>query len=59
MNSIAAFQMARAIDEELRHQAEMRRQRIVPADGDVRLTGRGSWRTVLQFPRFTPTPSKG
>jgi hypothetical protein len=62
MNSIAAFQMVQAIDDERRAAAERRRQskirHIAAAETDATFVGGQSWRTILRFPRFTAAPSK-
>ena len=52
MNSIAAFQMANALDEE-------RRQRAASSTGEVHFKGRQSWRPILRIPRIMTAPSKG
>lgn len=62
MNSIAAFQMVQALDEERLRRAEKRRLASqVPAsttDADVKIAS-GNWRAILRFPRFSAAASKG
>ena len=62
MNSIAAFQMVQAIDDERRAAAERRRQsksrHAGEAETDTAFVGGQSWRSILRFPRFTAAPSK-
>jgi hypothetical protein len=58
MNSIAAFQMAKALDEERLNFVEKRRQRAESAEVDTRFSGGQSWRAILRFPRLTPAASK-
>jgi hypothetical protein len=62
MNSIAAFQMVKAIDEERHAAAERRRQSKIrhaaTAETDAKFVGGQSWRAILRFPRFTAAPSK-
>jgi hypothetical protein len=62
MNSIAAFQMVQALDEERRRWAERRNRSRQPQpvdiDQDVRMTS-GNWRAILEFRRFVGVPSKG
>jgi hypothetical protein len=59
MNSIAAFQMAKALDEERLRYVERRSQRAASkADGEG-YTGRRSWLPILRFPRAATAPSKG
>ena len=61
MNSIAAFQMVQALDEERLRRAEQRRmarQRHAQTSAqDVKISS-GNWRAVLRFPRFTAAASK-
>jgi hypothetical protein len=61
MNSIAAFQMVRALDEERLRRAEQKRQarerHASPTPPDA-TTASGSWRSVLRFPRFATATSK-
>jgi hypothetical protein len=61
MNSIAAFQMAKALDEERLRYVEKRRDarqtRSAAGAGDT-FVGRQSWRGILRFPRFTAAASK-
>ena len=63
MNSIAAFQMVKALDEERHAAAERRRQakgrHAGSAGADAKFQGGQSWRAILRFPRFTAAPSKG
>ena len=63
MNSIAAYQMVKAIDDERHASAERRRQakgrHASPADADAKFVGGQSWRAILRFPRFNPATSKG
>jgi hypothetical protein len=63
MNSIAAYQMVKAIDDERHASAERRRQATSrhagSADADAKFVGGHSWRGILRFPRFTPATSKG
>ena len=62
MNSIAAFQMVKAIDDERHAAAERRRlsktRHAAAADTDATFVGGQSWRAILRFPRFTAAPSK-
>ena len=62
MNSIAAFQMVQAIDDERRASAERRRQAKIrhagSAEADATFAGGQSWRSILRFPRFTAAASK-
>jgi hypothetical protein len=62
MNSIAAFMMVQAIDNERRASVEKRRQakilRAGSAKGDATFAGGQSWRSILRFPRFTAAASK-
>jgi hypothetical protein len=61
MNSIAAFQMVQALDEERLRRAEKRRlesqlHATTPApDGTI---ASGNWRSILRFPRFSAAASK-
>jgi hypothetical protein len=61
MNSIAAFQMVQALDEERLRRAEKRRlARQVPTPAtasDARIAS-GNWRAILRFPRFSTAASK-
>ena len=61
MNSIAAFQMVQALDEERLRRAEKRRMaRELPAPSmasDVTIAS-GNWRAILRFPRFSAAASK-
>jgi hypothetical protein len=63
MNSIAAYQMVKAIDDERHASAEKRRQaksrHAGAAEGDAKFVGGQPWRAILRFPRFTPAASKG
>ena len=59
MNSIAAFQMAKALDEERHRYVETRRQRVDAAQNEVPYNGGRSWRLILRFPRAMTVPSKG
>jgi hypothetical protein len=63
MNSIAAFQMARALDEEriryVEKRRDARRERSASAQADGTFGGGQSWRGILRFPRFTAAASKG
>ena len=59
MNSIAAFQMAKALDEERLRYAEQRSRRAASKAKDDGYTGRRSWLPILRFPRATTAPSKG
>ena len=58
MNSIAAFQMVKALDEERLRYVERRRERATTTD-DHGYTGRRSWLPILRFPRAATAPSKG
>jgi hypothetical protein len=61
MNSIAAFQMAKALDEERRAHVERRRtarQTRSAATAGETFVGGQSWRGILRFPRLTAAPSK-
>jgi hypothetical protein len=62
MNSIAAFMMVQAIDNERRASVEKRRQakslRAGSAEVDATFAGGQSWRSILRFRRFTAAPSK-
>ena len=58
MNSIAAFQMVKALDEERLRHVEQRRERASTTD-DTQYTGRRSWLPILRFPRAATAPSKG
>ena len=62
MNSIAAFMMVQAIDDERRASVERRRQaksrRAGVAEIDATFAGGQSWRSILRFPRFTTAASK-
>jgi hypothetical protein len=62
MNSIAAFQMVQAIDNERRAAAERRRQAKVrhagSTEADTTFKGGQSWRSIVRFPRFTTAASK-
>jgi hypothetical protein len=61
MNSIAAFQMVQALDEERLRRAEKRRLasqvRASTTAPEVRIAS-GSWRAILRFPRFSAAASK-
>jgi hypothetical protein len=61
MNSIAAFQMVQALDEERLRRAENRRlaseRRAASEGSEVRIAS-GSWRSILRFPRFSAAASK-
>ena len=63
MNSIAAYQMVKAIDDERHASAERRRQansrHAGPADTEANFAGGQSWRAIIRFPRFTAATSKG
>ena len=59
MNSIAAFQMVKALDEERLRYVEERRQRAASKPDSDGYTGRRSWLPVLRFPRAAAAPSKG
>jgi hypothetical protein len=63
MNSIAAFQMVKALDEERLRYVEKRRgahkERVASADVDAALAGGQSWKAIIRFPRFTAAASKG
>ena len=62
MNSIAAFMMFKAIDDERhaaaerRHQAKIRRAEAREADPTFK--GGQTWRSIARFPRFTTAASK-
>ena len=62
MNSIAAFQMVKAIDDERHAAAERRRQSKIrhaaAAQPDATFVGGQPWRAILRFPRFTTAASK-
>ena len=62
MNSIAAFQMVKAIDDERHAAAERRRlskiRHAAAAETDATFDGGQSWRVILRFPRFTAAASK-
>jgi hypothetical protein len=62
MNSIAAFQMVQAIDDERRAAAERRRQSKIRHSGvaetDATFVGGQSWRSILRFSRFSTATSK-
>ena len=58
MNSIAAFQMVKALDEERLRYAEQRRERAATTD-DHGHAGKRSWLPILRFPRAATAPSKG
>ena len=62
MNSIAAFMMVQAIDNERRASVERRRQaksrHAGVAETDAKFEGGQSWRSILRFPRFTTAASK-
>jgi hypothetical protein len=62
MNSIAAFMMVQAMDNERRASVERRRQRKSQhagvAETDAKYVGGQSWRSILRFPRFTTAASK-
>jgi hypothetical protein len=61
MNSIAAFQMVQALDEERLRRAEKRRlasqlhATTTAPDGTI---ASGNWRSILRFPRFSAAASK-
>ncbi len=61
MNSIAAFQMAKALDEERLAYVEKRRTahqtRTATSAGDMFVGGQ-SWRGILRLPRFMAAASK-
>jgi hypothetical protein len=63
MNSIAAFQMVKALDEERLRYVEKRRDahngRVGSADVDRAFVTSQSWKAVLRFPRLTAAASKG
>ena len=62
MNSIAAFMMVKAIDDERqaaaerRHQAKIRRAEATHAGATFE--GGQTWRSIARFPRFTTAASK-
>ena len=62
MNSIAAFMMVKAIDDERRASVERRRQSKSRHAGatevEATFAGGHSWRSILRFPRFTTAASK-
>ena len=62
MNSIAAFMMVKAIDDERRASVERRRQAKSRHAGsrevDATFARGQSWRSILRFPRFTAAASK-
>ena len=62
MNSIAAFMMVQAIDNERRASVERRNQaksqRVGSSEVDATFAGGQSWRSILRFPRFTTAASK-
>jgi hypothetical protein len=61
MNSIAAFQMAQALDEERHRRAENRRlarqHRATAPEPEAKISSAG-WRNILRFPRYTAAASK-
>jgi hypothetical protein len=59
MNAIAAFQMARAIDEERLRYVEKRRMLVEAKERPDSFTGRRSWRGVLRFPRMASAAARG
>jgi hypothetical protein len=62
MNSIAAFQMVKALDEERLRSVEKRRRARTGRVGSTNaksFVGGQSWKTILRFPRFTAAASKG
>jgi len=63
MNSIAAYQMVKALDDERHAAAERRREaksrHAGSAEADATFVGGHSWRAILRFPRFTAATSKG
>jgi hypothetical protein len=63
MNSIAAYQMVKAIDDERHASAARRREAMSRHAGSAevggKLVGGQSWRAILRFPRFTPAALKG
>jgi len=62
MNSIAAFMMVKAIDDERRAAAERRHEakirRADAAAADPTFNGGQTWRSIARFPRFTTAASK-
>jgi hypothetical protein len=63
MNSIAAYQMVKALDDE-RHAAAARRRQAKrrharSASADAEFVGGQSWGTILRFPRFSAATLKG
>ena len=62
MNSIAAFMMVQAIDNERRASVERRRQaksqRAGSTEANETFAGGQRWRSILRFPRFTTAASK-
>ena len=62
MNSIAAFMMVQAIDNERRASVERRRQaksrHAGVAETGAKYKGVQSWRSILRFPRFSTAASK-
>jgi hypothetical protein len=62
MNSIAAFMMVQAIDNERRASVERRRQAKTqhagPREVDSPFAGGQSWRSIIRLPRFTTAASK-
>jgi len=61
MNSIAAFQMVQALDEERLRRAEQRRlasQRHASTTAPDVTIASGNWRSILRFPRFSAAASK-
>jgi hypothetical protein len=61
MNSIAAFQMVQALDEERLLRAEKRRMarelQATSTASEVTIAS-GNWRSILRFPRFSAAASK-
>ena len=61
MNSIAAFQMVQALDEERLRRAENRRlarqQRATSPEPEAKISS-ASWRSILRFPRYSAATSK-
>ncbi len=61
MNSIAAFQMVQALDEERLRRAEARRMARAPhapTEAPEARFASGNWRSILRFPRFSAAASK-
>jgi hypothetical protein len=62
MNSIAAFHMAQALDDERRRWAEKRfeaRQHRTTSDEAVKPLSTREWRAIFRFPRLAAAANKG